>query len=515
MLVIKNLELYMKKDLRLLLRDFNFSLNPGDKVALIGEEGNGKSTLLKCIFDPHLIEDYVEIKGEINKNDEIIGYLPQRISEKIIDITVSEFIFEKTLDVDYKYLYELIRDLSIEEELIYSDVSLGNLSGGEKIKIQLLKIMLDNPTLLLLDEPSNDLDMDSILALEQFIINSRLPIMFVSHDEVLLEKCANTIIHIEQLMKKSEPKYTISRKSYGDYIKTRYIQIENTERIANKEKEIIDEKKERYRRIYEKVERAQREVSRQLPSVGKNLKDKMHTIKSMGRRFEKEEENLTKKPDYEESISIKFDTDEILPNGKKVLEFSLDKLTIDDKVLSENINLEITGPKKICVVGKNGIGKTTLIRKIMENIKKDVSFFYMSQNYLETMNNSITPVEYLKKDETKDENTRVRTYLGSLKFTKEEMDRKISELSGGQVAKLFFSNMISGEFQVLVLDEPTRNLSPLSGPEVRNALKNFTGCIISVSHDRKYLEEVCDDLYLLNSDGLINIDKEEYLEKYC
>ncbi len=515
MLVIKNLELYMKKDLRLLLKDFNFSLNSKDKVALIGEEGNGKSTLLKCIFDSRLIEDYVEIKGEINKSDEIIGYLPQRLSEKILDVTVSNFIFENILDVDYKYLYELIRDLSIEEELIYSDVSLGDLSGGEKIKIQLLKIMLDNPTLLLLDEPSNDLDMDSILALEQFIINSKLPIMFVSHDEVLLEKCANTIIHIEQLMKKSEPKYTISKKSYSDYINTRYIQIRNTERIANKEREIIDEKKERYRRIYEKVERAQREVSRQLPSVGKNLKDKMHTIKSMGRRFEKEEENLTQKPDYEESISIKFDEEEILPNGKKVLEFSLDKLTIEDKVLSENINLEITGPKKICIVGKNGIGKTTLIRKIMENIKKDVSFFYMSQDYLETMNNSITPVEYLKKDDTKDENTRVRTYLGSLKFTKEEMDRKISELSGGQVAKLFFSNMISGEFQVLILDEPTRNLSPLSGPEIRNALKNFTGCIISVSHDRKYLEEVCDYLYLLNSDGLINIDKEKYLEKYC
>ena len=196
------------------------------------------------------------------------------------------------------------------------------------------------------------------------------------------------------------------------------------------------------------------------------------------------------------------------------MEFKLDELIIEDKVLSKDIYLEITGPKKICIVGDNGVGKTTLIRKILKEIKRDVSYFYMSQNYLETMDSSMTAIDYLKKDETKDENTRVRTYLGSLKFTKEEIERPIFELSGGQVAKLFFSNMTSGEFQVLVIDEPTRNLSPLSGPEIRNALKNFSGCIISISHDRKYLEEVVDHIYILDKEGLKEISKKKYFEKY-
>lgn len=514
MLVIKNLELYMKKDLRLLLKDFNFSLIPGDKVALIGEEGNGKSTLLKAIYDESLIEDYIEIKGEIFKQKEIIGYLPQKLEEDILDIRVKDFLMENEDTFDYNHFYELLRELNIEEDLAYRENKIRECSGGEKIKIQLLSLMLKNPTVLLLDEPSNDLDMESIISLEKFIKNAKIPIIFVSHDEVLIENCANTIIHIEQLVRKSEPKYTISRQKYQQYLKIRDNQISTAERIANKEREELDKKMDKYRKIYDKVERAQREVSRQDPNVGKNLKDKMHTVKSMGKRFEKEEENLTKRPDFEESISIKFNKENILPNGKKVLEFKLDELIIEDKVLSKDIYLEITGPKKICIVGDNGVGKTTLIRKILKEIKRDVSYFYMSQNYLETMDSSMTAIDYLKKDETKDENTRVRTYLGSLKFTKEEMERPIFELSGGQVAKLFFSNMTSGEFQVLVIDEPTRNLSPLSGPEIRNALKNFSGCIISISHDRKYLEEVVDHIYILDKEGLKEISKKKYFEKY-
>ncbi|NLW41791.1 MAG: ABC-F family ATP-binding cassette domain-containing protein, partial [Tissierellia bacterium] len=316
MLVIKNLELYMKKDLRLLLKDFNFSLISGDKVALIGEEGNGKSTLLKAIYDESLIEDYIEIKGEIFKQKEIIGYLPQKLKENILDIRVKDFLMENEDTFDYNLFYDLLRELNIEEELAYRENNIRECSGGEKIKIQLLNLMLKNPTVLLLDEPSNDLDMESIISLEKFIKNAKIPIIFVSHDEVLIENCANTIIHIEQLVRKSEPKYTISRQKYQQYLKIRDNQISATERIANKEREELDKKMDKYRKIYDKVERAQREVSRQDPNVGKNLKDKMHTVKSMGKRFEKEEENLTKRPDFEESISIKFNKENILPNGK-------------------------------------------------------------------------------------------------------------------------------------------------------------------------------------------------------
>ena len=126
----------------------------------------------------------------------------------------------------------------------------------------------------------------------------------------------------------------------------------------------------------------------------------------------------------------------------------------------------------------------------------------MPQDYVEMMNPEVNPVDFISESGDKDELTTIRTYLGSMNFTKEEMLRPTKELSGGQKAKLYFSNMILKQAQVLILDEPTRNLSPLSGPEIRQALREFAGCIISVSHDRKYINEVCDDVYELNKDGL-------------
>lgn len=514
MIVIKDLELQLAKDMRTLISGFNFSFVPNQKIALIGEEGNGKSSLLKAIYDKSLISDYIDISGSIFKEKEIIGYLPQHLPNKLNNISIRDFIYGKDRDIDYSKLYRFIDNLGIKEELLDTNIRLFDLSGGEKIKIQLLDILLDNPTVLLLDEPTNDLDIDSIIWLENFINSQKIPIMFISHDERLLENCANTVILFEQLSRKTIPTHTIEKLDYKSFVSKRWNTIETQEKNAKKEREILDKKLERYREIYDKVDRAQRTVSRQDPAAGKNLKDKMHTVKSIGKRFEKEEENLTQRPDFEESIYIKFNEGIGVPKGKQILELKLEELLIKNKILSRDINLTVIGPEKICIVGRNGSGKTTLLKQIRNNLNSNINAFYMPQNYLELLDVNQTPVEYLAKDSTKDEQTRVRTYLGSLKFTKDEMEHNISNLSGGQVAKLYFSNLTSGDYEALILDEPTRNLSPLSGPEIRNALKDFKGVIISVSHDRKYIEEVCDKMYLLDEVGLHDIDKNNFLESY-
>ena len=514
MIVIKDLELQLAKDMRTLISGFNFSFVPNQKIALIGEEGNGKSSLLKAIYDKSLISDYIDISGSIFKEKEIIGYLPQHLPNKLNNISIRDFIYGKDRDIDYSKLYRFIDNLGIKEELLDTNIRLFDLSGGEKIKIQLLDILLDNPTVLLLDEPTNDLDIDSIIWLENFINSQKIPIMFISHDERLLENCANTVILFEQLSRKTIPTHTIEKLDYKSFVSKRWNTIETQEKNAKKEREILDKKLERYREIYDKVDRAQRTVSRQDPAAGKNLKDKMHTVKSIGKRFEKEEENLTQRPDFEESIYIKFNEGIGVPKGKQILELKLEELLIKNKILSRDINLTVIGPEKICIVGRNGSGKTTLLKQIRNNLNSNINAFYMPQNYLELLDVNQTPVEYLSKDSTKDEQTRVRTYLGSLKFTKDEMEHNISSLSGGQVAKLYFSNLTSGDYEALILDEPTRNLSPLSGPEIRNALKDFKGVIISVSHDRKYIEEVCDKMYLLDEVGLHDIDKNNFLESY-
>lgn len=509
MLVIKDISLYLTKDLQVLLEDFSFSLREGQKVALIGEEGNGKSTLLKAIADPDSIKSYMEIKGDIYKWDEIIGYLPQMFSPSTMKQSTKLYLHQNVdwSQFDYNLFYSLISEMEFPEDRISDDVNISQLSGGEKIKFQLLCELMKEPTVLLLDEPSNDLDLKSVLWLEKFIKNIKIPVIFVSHDEMLLESCANTIIHIEQLMRKSKPQYTIASLSYSEYVENRENRIIKQTQLAQREKEEYDAKMERYRHIYQRVQHELRAVSRQAPSAAKNLKDKMHSIKSMEKRFEREKENMTQKPDFEDNILVRFKEAVSIPNGKQILDFHLDTLKVENHILSHNINLSVFGSKKICIVGDNGAGKTTLLRKILEELDRTkIAYGYMPQDYSEMMNPKENAIEFLSIIGDKEESTKIRTYLGSMNFTKEEMFHPVEELSGGQRAKLYFTKMILYKAEVLVLDEPTRNLSPLSGPEVREALRNYSGCIIAVSHDRKFISQVFDEVLLLDEEGLREVD---------
>ncbi len=508
MLILRNLTLALTRDLRILIEDFNFSLQQDMKVALIGEEGNGKSTLLKAIAEPEAITSYLEIQGEVIKSGEILGYLPQVLTSEVFE-QQTRYYFDQRVGRDhfgYASFYGLLKELYLPEDRISNGIFVGDLSGGEKIKFQLLCEMLKKPTVLLLDEPSNDLDMESVRWLEAFIQKSRIPVMFVSHDELLLERCANTVIHIEQLVRKRKPQHTISRLTYPEYVQDRDRRINKQTQLAAKEKEEYQAKMERYRQIYQRVHHEQQAVSRQSPSEAKNLKDKMRTVKSMGKRFEREKEQLTDRPDYEESISVRFEDSVTIPHGKVVLELGLETLQVGDRILSRDVQLNISGPSKICIIGDNGAGKTTLLRHILDELhRKGTRCGYMPQEYSEIMNPEENAIEFLTVTGTQDEHTKIRTYLGSMNFTAEEMHHPIIDLSGGQRAKLYFSKMILEEAEVLVLDEPTRNLSPLSGPEIRTALKHFGGCIIAVSHDRKFIREVFDRTLLLDETGLREI----------
>lgn len=160
--------------------------------------------------------------------------------------------------------------------------------------------------------------------------------------------------------------------------------------------------------------------------------------------------------------------------------------------------------QKICMIGANGAGKTTLLKKIAEELlnRNDIKAEYMPQTYEDLLDLDVTPVDYLDKTGDKEERTRIRTYLGSLKYTPDEMEHPIRELSGGQKAKVLLLRMSLSGANVLILDEPTRNFSPLSGPVIRKMLREFPGAVISISHDRKYIEEVCDKIYQLNPNGL-------------
>ena len=179
-------------------------------------------------------------------------------------------------------------------------------------------------------------------------------------------------------------------------------------------------------------------------------------------------------------------------------------LTIDGRTLCRDIRLTVRAREKLCICGHNGVGKSTLLHLIRNTLEKrsDLRVFYMPQDAGDLLDFSLSPVELLSTSGKKEERSRAGILLGSMKFTADEMNHPSAGLSGGQKAKLMFLMMAESGANVLLLDEPTRNLSPLSGPVIRELLAEYPGCIITVSHDRRLIQEVCTRTVTLTPEGV-------------
>ena len=484
---------------RELIKGLNLVLDKGDKLAIIGEEGNGKSTLLKVILG---LCDYANVTGSINTKGNRIGYLKQSMEEEDLKKKVFDYLFIDDEDYYNKInnLYKYLDVIKLDDSILDNKIS--NLSGGEKVKVSILRLLLDEYDILFLDEPTNDLDIETLEWLENFINNTNKPIMYVSHDETLLSRTANMILHMEQIMKKTESRHTLMKIDYDTYVEDRLRRLSKQTQVAKSEKREYDKQLEKYRQIMQKVEHQQNTISRGNPHGAKMLKKKMHSLKSQEKRLDNKE--LTEVPDVEESINFFFEEVEI-PKNKEILKLDIPELKVGDRLLSKNIKLDVIGNKHVCIIGKNGVGKTTLMKIIYNKLKDrtDIKLGYMPQNYDDILAKYDNVLDYVCKDKDKDYISLVRSYLGNMNFTREEMTGSISNLSNGTKAKLFLVKLVLDKCEVLLLDEPTRNVSPLSNPVIRKVLKEFTGTIISISHDRKYIEEVTDELYVLDENGII------------
>lgn len=484
---------------RFLVKSLSFSLNRGDKLAIIGEEGNGKSTLLKSLLG---ICEYAEVTGTIQFKNNKVGYLEQTMNSENEKKKVYDFLFSDDSEYYEKInnFYKYLELLHLKDTLLEQVIS--TLSGGEKVKVGILKLLLDECDIFFLDEPTNDLDIESLEWLEQFINSIDKPIIYVSHDETLLSNTANMILHLEQVKNKTECRHTILKIDYDTYVEQRLNFIRKTIQVAKSEKREFDKKQEKLRQVMQKVEYQQNTITRQDPHGAKLLKKKMHSLKSQERKLE--EMNLTEIPDVEEGIHFSFE-EVFIPKNKVILKLQIPELKVQEQVLTRNIELEVIGNTHLCIIGRNGVGKSTLIKRIVEELKnrEDISIGYMPQNYDDILKKFQYVLDFLVPSGEKDEITKARMYLGNMKFTREEMTGKISDLSNGTKAKLFLMKLVLEKYNVLILDEPTRNVSPLSNPIIRKVLQEFQGTIISVSHDRKYIEEVVDTLYELTEDGLV------------
>ena len=348
MLQIKNLNIIHKKDLRYIFENFSCVLNEGDKAVMIGEEGNGKSTLLQWIYNPQMISDYCEAEGERVIQGQKLGYLPQELPPEDCGKTIYEYFMEEDqfFEQTPKELNRIAAMFGFTGEVFYSGQCMGTLSGGEKVKVQMMRLILSEPDVLLLDEPSNDIDLETLEWLEKFILSWRHIILYISHDETLIERTANMVIHIEQIRKKTKCRHTIAHMSYQQYLQERFSQYENQQRRAENDRREKKLREEKYRRIFQSVEHAQGSISRQNPSKGRLLKKKMHVVKSMERRFAREDENMTEMPEEEEAIFFKIGSEKSkIPAGKTVIEYSLEKLYTPDHVwvIDKIIILRILG----------------------------------------------------------------------------------------------------------------------------------------------------------------------------
>ncbi len=507
MFQVKNMTITHKKDLTTLVEGLSFTLSPGDRAALIGEEGNGKSTVLKLLSDPTLVEPYAEWTGEIVDKDVRRGYLAQELTPGELALPVWEFCQASPAfpDADPKALDRAARRVGLDAGLFWDDRPMATLSGGERVKLRLALLLSDGPDILLLDEPSNDLDLTTLEWLEGFLLGCNVPVLYISHDEPLLERTANMVIHLERLRRRSVPRCTVARMGYAQYVEDRASGFQHQGQVARKERAEFDAKMEKFRQIRDSVDHQLNTVSRQNPGKGRLLKKKMHTVLSMGRRFEREKEHMTALPEWEEAILTAFDEGKsAFPAGKTVLRLDLPQLTAGERVLARDVHLWVTGPEKIGIIGPNGAGKSTLLKLVADELlpRTDLRAAYMPQDYGDLLLGAKTPVELLAPSGHKDDITKARTLLGNMKYKAEEMEHPVSGLSGGQRAKLLFLAMVLGGANVLVLDEPTRNFSPLSAPVIRGVLADFPGAVISVSHDRLYLEQVCTRVLDLTEHGL-------------
>lgn len=500
---IDNLSIVMHNGRRLISR-LSFSLNPGDKLAVIGEEGNGKSSLLWALARPEQL-NFAKVDGTVYLDRQTLGLMEQQLQPGWHNQTPADYLLKQAPDEVLGYekynqlaaIGDILAEVGLAPEVIAADRPLASLSGGEKVKLRLVKLLMAKPDILLLDEPTNDLDLESLVWLEDFIIRQSRPVMYISHDIVFLERTANRILHLENVRGKQSERYSLFHGGYADYVAQRADRVAKQTQVAGWQQRRRREQLIELNDQKNKVRAAQIRIKDS--SARRVLNKKMANILAIKQRFDDTER--LERPVLEEAIH--FVVPEIeLPRGKRVLDFKLDKLMIGQRILSGPIELSVMGGEKVCLVGPNGVGKTTLLKRIEEQLRQDDSLTVatFSQTYREEFMAGETAMQYLARHVS--DLKQARLQLGSIRLTYEEMERPVLSLSSGQQAKVILAKLVLLGADVILADEPTRNVSPLSAPVIHELFAGYGGSLIMVSHDRRFIERVADRVYQLSPQGL-------------
>jgi ATPase subunit of ABC transporter with duplicated ATPase domains len=494
---------------------FAIVINQGDKIGIIGAEGTGKSTLLGVLAQRELPE--LQVAGVIQ--GPTVGLLDQFLDPAWEEVAVAEFLLRASPEEelpperwnDLQAAVAAVLEVGLDPELVAGTTErrMRKLSGGERVRIRIAKLLLSRPPVILLDEPTNDLDLPTLRWLEAFIRRSREPIAFISHDEVLLERAANKIVHLQRLKYQERTQVAVESVGYRAFLELRTHRLEkqaqewaNQTRRWTRAVRIVRDQKEKVRREQEAVKDS---------SARRLLNKKMRSIKSREGKLERQER--IERPEDIEAIRIDFPNAVRTPASRRLLDLEIPELTIGARVLSRGIRLSVRGPEKVVIVGNNGCGKSTLIRQVVAHLRREgaIEFGYYPQDYEEELSDpDRRALDYVLDPDRGVDETFAGTLMARLHIPREEMEAPIRHLSGGQKAKVVLLKLMTGS-GFLVLDEPTRNLSPLSNRTLRAAFAGYPGAILAVSHDRRFIAELADRVLELSPAGLKLVRKAEVL----
>nr|VNP65882.1 ABC transporter ATP-binding protein [Streptococcus pneumoniae] len=506
MIKINHLTITQNKDLRDLVSDLSMTIQDGEKVAIIGEEGNGKSTLLKTLMGEDL-SDFT-IKGDIQSDYQSLAYIPQKLPEELKKKTLHDYFFLDSIDLDYSILYRLAEELHFDSNRFASNQEIGSLSGGEALKIQLIHELAKPFEILFLDEPSNDLDLETVDWLKCQIRKIRQTVIFISHDEDFLSQTADTIVHLRLVKHRKEAETLVEHLDYDCYSEQRKANFVRQSQQAANDQRAYDKTMKKHRRVKQNVETALRATKDS--TAGRLLAKKMKTVLSQEKRYERAAQAMTQKPLEEEEIRLFFSDIQPLPTSKVLIQLEKN-LSIGERILVQELQLTVRGQEKIGIIGPNGVGKSTLLAKLQQllSTKREIALGFMPQDYHKKLQLDLSPIAYISKTGEKEELQKIQSHLASLNFSYPEMQHQIRSLSGGQQGKLLLLDLVLRKPNFLLLDEPTRNFSPTSQPQIRKLFATYPGGIITVSHDRRFLKEVCSSIYRLTEHGLEVVDLED------
>ena len=514
-----------------LFDNISLQVDERDRIALVGKNGAGKSTLLKI-----LVGEEEPTSGEINKKRDLsLSYLAQdsrfESSNTIYDEMLHVFddlrktetalrqmeleMGEKTgadlekLMQDYDRLSEefrqaggftyeadiraILNGFKFDESMWRMKIE--ELSGGQNTRLALAKMLLEKPNLLVLDEPTNHLDIETIAWLENYLVNYSGALLIVSHDRYFLDKVATITL---DLTKHSLDRYVGNYSSF----------------VEQKEQKLLTEAKN--------YEKQQKEIAALEDFVNRNLVRASTTKRAQSRRKQLEKMERLDKPEAgTKSAHMTFHSDKT--SGNVVLTVEEAAVGYDDQILSEPINLDIRKMNAVAIVGPNGIGKSTLIKSIVGQIpfikgearfgaNVEVGYYDQTQSKL-TPHNSV--LDELWNDFKLTPEVEIRNRLGAFLFSGDDVKKTVGMLSGGERARLLLAKLSMENNNFLILDEPTNHLDIDSKEVLENALIDFDGTLLFVSHDRYFINRVATQVLELSEEGstLYLGDYDYYLEK--